>query len=34
VTVLVATPQVEAWIHRRAGTVPVHIDGWLEPVAK
>jgi hypothetical protein len=32
VTVLVATPQVEAWIHRRAGTVPVHIDGWLEPV--
>ncbi len=33
VTVLVATPQVEAWIHRRAGTVPVHIDGWLTPVA-
>jgi hypothetical protein len=34
VTVLVATPQVEAWIRRRAGTVPVHIDGWLAPVAR
>jgi hypothetical protein len=32
VTVLVDSPQVEAWILQRAGTVPVKIDGWLEPV--